>query len=83
MQKNVSILICLALIPISFYVLGGSVQESPALSCLHILNSKSNTVVKSGFYWITIDNMSVEVYCDMVTDGGKLLRFLLLFLIKQ
>ena len=48
---------------------GGSSPQNPGLSCQDILDRGASR--GSGQYWIRPGNpAAVEVYCDMVTDGG-------------
>ena len=53
-------------------------QNMPIHSCKQILESRSTVV--DGEYWIDPGNIGspLKVYCDMTTDGGKILCLLVL-----
>ena len=47
-------------------------KEQPAASCLAI--RKANPLAASGLWWLKAGPDTVQVHCDMVTDGGGWMR---------
>lgn len=52
----------------------GLYARDPAHSCKEIRDVGSST--KDGKYWIDLENNGnpLNVYCDMTTDGGKVMK---------
>ena len=58
-------------------------RSNPGNSCLDILQRTKGATLSSGYYWIVLDNETLNVYCDMKADGGMYLRFLCFKVILQ
>ena len=45
-------------------------KGNPLANCKELITMDK----PSGYYWLKFQNENIEVYCDMVTDGGKYLK---------